>query len=175
MIPTSLMPWKIIAVVVAIAGVFAWHMQRVRGAYADGLAAGRADVQARWDAEKITVGRIALAAESTRRATEQQRFAALQKEIEDAHQATERARADADRSRSAVGGLRRDARALAARRCPAGGDPALAAGGAAATDPGLLLAELLGGLAEAGGELALEADRRGIAGGTCERAYPVTP
>lgn len=80
------------------------------------------------------------------------------------------ARRDADALRGDVGELRAAARRFAAARsCPAPAHPADAGSSPAAAGTGDLFADVLGGLAEDGAALAAEADRRGIAGGTCER------
>lgn len=80
------------------------------------------------------------------------------------------AQAGAAALRGDVEQLRADARRFAAvRRGAAASDPADAGRGPAACAGADLLADLLAEMAAAGAELAAEADRRGIAGSTCER------
>lgn len=157
-----------LAVAAAVAGaVVWWHLARV----ADARDAGRAEVQARWDAQRAAHAEVAASAAHAARAEERRREAALRKEMDDALQAVARARADADRAAGAAERLRHAARAAAARCGAATGDTATAAASAAATGAGDLLAELLRAADERAGALAAEADRRGIAGTACERAY----
>jgi hypothetical protein len=85
------------------------------------------------------------------------------------------AAADAARARDAAGLLRQRAEALAAQcartsdqQAP---DSSFAPRGQAAPDPGAMLADLLGRLAQTAGELAAVADARGTAGAACEKAY----
>lgn len=85
------------------------------------------------------------------------------------------AAADAARARDAAGVLRQRAEVLAAQcnrtsdqQAP---DPSFAQRGQAAPNPGAMLADLLGRLAQTAGELAQIADARGTAGAACEKAY----
>jgi hypothetical protein len=70
---------------------------------------------------------------------------------------------------TAVGNSLRDAARSAARRCSAPPSPANAASSPATKDPGLVLADVLAEVESLGRAMAEEADRRGIAGSTCER------
>ena len=86
------------------------------------------------------------------------------------------AAADAARARDAIDGLQRRAEAIVAQcanptRDSAAPDPSFAGRGAAAQDPGAMLAKLLRGLTQTAAELAAIADARGVAGTACERAY----
>jgi len=82
------------------------------------------------------------------------------------------AAADAARARDAIDGLQRRAEAIAAQCAnPTRDSASPAPGGAAAQDPGVVLTQLLRGVAQAAAELAAVADARGTAGAACERAY----
>jgi hypothetical protein len=121
-----------------------------------------ADARAAWANERA-------AAEQAERAKESQREDALR---ETARLATlARTHADADRraADAAHRSLLDAARSFAT--LPASPDSPAAAGGEAAAGPGLLLANVLGGLDEAAGELAAALDQARIAGLACERAY----
>lgn len=168
-----LLPWRRIipalAIFAVVGSVIAWHVHRVDLAREQGHEAGSAEVQAQWDRSDLDQQNLAARTFAERRKLEQERAAALMKEIENAQQAAETARLDADRARSDVDRLRIAAKAAAARDCRAGSSPATAASGP--TAGGGMLAEVLSDLAEAGAAVAAEADRRGIAGAACERAY----
>lgn len=81
-----------------------------------------------------------------------------------------RQRDDAVSASAAVGRLRSRAAALAATAC-APQDPAPSDGSPTAPDPAAVLADVLGRLAQAGGQLAVIADQRGTAGATCQLDY----
>jgi hypothetical protein len=114
----------------------------------------------------------ALAASEAARALEA-RWRAQHTEVQtDAQNRIRAAAADAARARSAADSLQRRAEVIAAQCANPQRDGAgPAPGGAAAQDPGVVLANLLRGVAQAAGELAAVADARGAAGTACERAY----
>jgi hypothetical protein len=153
----------------ALAGGGAWHFWQVHEARKEGDAAGSARVTALWDAERHQARQIAEQATADALAEERRRQAAMQKEIDHATTALDRARADADSAGRAAAGLRAAASAAAARCRAAPAHPAAAASSPAAE--GRLLAEVLGELDDEAGRLAAEVDRRGIAGTACEHAY----
>jgi hypothetical protein len=155
--------WGGVALLV-LAGV--WHWGEVRQARDE----GRAEIRAEWDAMNERQRVAADKARADRDEITRQREAAARKEIDDATLAVDRARADADSARRAAAGLRDAARA-AARHCGAPRHTAAAASGAATPNPGDVLADVLGLVEQAGRDMAQEADRRGIAGATCERLY----
>lgn len=109
---------------------------------------------------------------STRaRAEESRRTRALQEALDAEHLARQAVEADARRADAAAVGLRQRAQQLAAAaRCPTS-DSAPASSSPAASAPGDLLADMLGRIDEAAGELARYADQARIAGQLCERAY----
>lgn len=96
------------------------------------------------------------------------------KQTENSHEANRllpQVRMAADRGAVAGAGLRVRAAAEAARCAQAADDPGAPAGSASAASPGLLLADVLGRLEQAGRLLAEEATLRRIKGLTCERDY----
>jgi hypothetical protein len=159
-------PWQAWAAAGAIGAAWWWHAGAVQAARAE----GRAQVAAEWAKANGEAARAAAAAAAAHRATEQRREAAARKEIDDATDAIDRARADADRAGRAAAGLRDAARA-AAGRCSTTRHPAAAASSPPAASAGDLLADVLGLVEQAGRDMAAEADRRGIAGAACERLY----
>lgn len=162
------MPWGLvlrIAGPVALVALLAFGVRwALNDARADGLASGRAEVMAAWNAEKV------LLAEQRRR----EEFRAAERMLEIVH-ATEAqaqlARADAAIADAAAGRLRERVAALinAARRTAA--DPAPAAAGPPADDTAGVLADVLGRCIARVQLLADVADERGRAGGACERSY----
>lgn len=100
------------------------------------------------------------------------RWQGQQKEaLNAAQKSTDQARADADAARGAVDRLRQRATA-AAGGCQAPGGTGTAGTGAPAEPPGVVCADLLVRLGEAGQQLAAFADRAVIAGQACESAWP---
>ena len=165
--------WRFGLAGVALALLAAWHWAGIRQADAAGYRRGAAEVQGRWDAERVRMHAVAASAAAAARAEEQRRVAA-QKEIEDAHQAElQRLRADAAIADAAAGRLRQRVLDLiaAARRDSAGSDPAAGPGGPAAADAGLVLADVLGQCVARVRQLAELADQRGAAGISCQRQY----
>lgn len=120
--------------------------------------------------EKLTAE--ALAASEAARALEA-RWRAQHTEVQtDAQNRIRAASADAARARSAADSLQRRAEIIAAQCANPTRDRADPSfGGQAAPDPGVVLTNLLRGVAQAAAELAAVADARGAAGSACERAY----
>jgi hypothetical protein len=114
----------------------------------------------------------ALAASEAARALEAH-WRAQHTEVQtDAQNRIRAASADAARARTAADSLQRRAEVIAAQCAnPTRDSASPAPGGAAAQDPGVVLTQLLRGVAQAAGELAAVADARGTAGAACERAY----
>ena len=108
-------------------------------------------------------------AEAAARAEENRRTAKIQEAEDAAHQARLAAEADARSARASADRLRQRAAELAAS-CSAS-NPAPAASSPAASAPGPVLADMLGRLDAAAGELARHADEARIAGQLCERSY----
>jgi hypothetical protein len=170
--PLALVPaWAWAAGVAAVlAAGAAYHFVAVSSARAEGDKAGAARVNAMWDAQIAQAQATAASAALANANETARRERALRKEAEDAQAVADRARRDADRAAAAAVSLRDAARKAGA-----------ACGGASPADPratasgppagGRLLAEVLGELDDFAGAVAAEADRRGIAGSACERAY----
>lgn len=120
--------------------------------------------------ERLALAEAGRAAEAAARSEESRRTAAIDKVARDARSKTLAAAAAADDLRGELGRLRERAETLAAT----GGDhcgPNAAIGGPPADAPAAVLADMLGRVAGAAGELAAEADARGRAGNACQRAY----
>ena len=135
-----------------------------------GLVAGRAQVQAKWDAERAAQTTAALAATTAARAEEARRRAA-QTEID--HVASlALAHHDAD-LRAAAGAHQRllDAAHAAADRSAGAADPAPVGSGFRAQPTGHLLADVLGRVDDAAGVIADFADRLSIALDACTTQY----
>lgn len=167
--PFNLLPlWVkaliVAAIVSAVLGACAWfvHVQRD---------IGRAEVQARWDAERGRQASAALA-EAQNNATETQRRLTAQKEIQDAHDKDlARAQADAARAAAAAGRLRDDLAAFTAAACRSAGDTAAQCDGKTARASIGVLAELFRRADERAGVLAEYAGRARAAGIQCSREY----
>lgn len=128
-------------------------------------------------AERARLTAEALTASERARATEHQWSQSHAQAAADASAQIDRARRDADLARAAGNSLRARADHYASlcaapgpQPGPAGSAPAAPAGPPAA-HPGLVLADVLGRLDEAGRQLAALADARGTAGTACERAH----
>lgn len=105
------------------------------------------------------------------RAEELRRQAAINEVTENAQTEIDRARADAAAAHAAADSLRDQAQRLAAAAGKTCSNPRPAAAGKAAGSPGLVLADVLGRVEEAGRSMAEAADRSRIAGAACEAAY----
>lgn len=142
---------------------------------AEGARRELAEAQAQWAIQREALTKEALKESERARQLEAQ-WNDKQSEVQrNAQERIRVAQADAARARDAVDVLRRRAEALAAQcsRDQAAPDSGFAAGGQAAPNPGTVLADLLGRLAQTAGELAAVADARGAAGTACEKAYGV--
>lgn len=167
------LPWRIGGALTLLAAVAGYHALAVHQADAAGHRRGAAEVQGRWDAERVRLHAVAASAAAAARAEEQRRFL-QQAAIEDAYaKELQRLRADAAIADAAAGRLRQRVLDLiaAARRDSAGADPAPGPGGAAAADSGLVLADVLARCVARARQLAELADERGAAGVSCERQY----
>lgn len=146
MIPLWAIQAAIGAALVAGAGAYGYHhgVQKERGKWERQAAETLAQVQT----------------ESARRT------ARLQENVDAAYLKQRQAESDARSLRAAAVGLRDQVTAYARASCPAA-----APGGPAATDPGLLLADVLSSAAERAEQLAGAADSARIAGQLCQSAY----
>ena len=107
-------------------------------------------------------------AQAQARTEEQRRQLAIEGIRQDAQTHIAQAATDAAAADLAADGLRVE---LARIKRRAASCPGAAAGGEAGPDATTVLADLLEEVERAGRAMAREADRRGIAGGVCERAY----
>ena len=109
-------------------------------------------------------------AEAAAREEERRRQTEVDRITGEANDQAEQARADAADADQRADSLQQQvARLLASRGATCS---AIAAqGGPPARDAAVLLAYVLGRVEQAGRELAAEADRRGVTGAACERAY----
>ena len=105
------------------------------------------------------------------RAEELRRQAAINEVTTNAQTEIDRARADAAAAHAAADSLRDQAKRLAAAAGKTCSNPSHATAGKAAGSAGLVLADVLGRVEEAGRSMAEAADRSRIAGAACEAAY----
>lgn len=167
------LPWRIGGVLVLLALVTGYHLLATHQADAAGFRRGSAEVQGRWDAERVRLYAVAASAAQAAR-EEEKRRALSQAAIEEAHaKELVRLRADAAVADAAAGRLRERVAALiaAARRDSAGADPAAVGAGPAACPEADLLAVVLGRAVEAAGQLAAAADESRAAGSACVAEY----
>lgn len=126
-------------------------------------------VQHAWDAERAQDQAAALKATQEARAEEQRRAIVTQEVVNHAKAQTVVVAAAAGRALDSLARLRERAASAAGRSVP--GNPAAASGGSTAQGPGLLLADVLGRMGSAGGQLATYADQARVAGDACEQQY----
>ena len=158
--------WGAVLGLAIAAGLTLWHVDQVRAA----RLAGRAEVQARWDAERAQLEAAAKAAQAANQAETQRRIVDQQEISNEAQRQSALARSHADAARDALERLRIRAAAAPGGGCAAA-DPAPASPGQAASDAAGLPSDVLGRLGQAARRYAAIADERGIAGAACERDY----
>lgn len=170
MLPLAVLPWRLIAVGAAAAGLLAWGAlgHRAAGVARTELAEARtqhAQREAAWTA-------AALAQTELNRNIERARSLSIEEAAHVARQRTEVARRDTADAADAAEQLFQRSIAAAAASCSAvAGNPTAAQGGPATSAPELVHADVLRRL-EAAGRVAVAAlDASWIAGSTCERAY----
>lgn len=130
-----------------------------------------AQEQAGRAADRAAMASAAASASEAARTEEQRRAAAITETSNEAIRQASHARDDAVTAADAAGRLRQRAAAVAAGCSRTAGDPAAAAGSAPAPDPGPVLADVLGRLGDAAGQLAVAADGARIAGQACTASY----
>lgn len=169
--------WLEIGIALALVAGAVWighaidvHNKRVRQ---EGVAAGRAEVQSRWDQAEKARAEVAAKAEAAARAEEQRRLAAQQEIIHANELAVTQARADASAARDAAARLRERVAAIlaSAGSGQAGGNPAAVTASAPADDAIRMCADLLGRADARLRVLAQVADEAHAAGQSCERSY----
>lgn len=157
--------WALIAITLLLAVVGAQEL-RVGRAQAE-----TANARATLAGERVAAALASTTAQKKARDEETRRETEKQEVIRHAQEQTAVAKAAARDAGLAAAGLRQQVAALVANSRRAAADPSPATGGPPAADALDLLADVLQHVDDRSGELAAEADRRGIAGATCERAY----
>ncbi len=139
----------------------------------DAAGYARADLewQAKWNKQAEVLAKAKADAEVLAREKEQRRQAEIDKVTQDAEKQIARAESDAAAASAAADSLHEQARRLAARASQCAGNSAPAQPGQAVTQPGVVLADVLGRADKRAGELAAAYDRSRAAGLACERAY----
>lgn len=132
---------------------------------------GAAEVQARWDAQRVQAEVVATEAALSARQEESRRSAAQQEAVSAAQDQTIRARADAARATAVAAELRQRIAVATAAGGATTCDAAAAGNGTPAGGTADLSADVQRRLDDAADELAAAADAARIAGGACERSY----
>ena len=151
------------AVVVGLLAAKAGYDRHQRGI-------GAAEVQAHWDAEKVTQQHDLIVKQAADAAETERRLAAQRENIDETTAQLNRARADADAARTAGQRLRAQLAKYVASHTGTG-NPGPAGVGEAAGSGVTLLADLFQEADATAGELAKALDRSRAAGLACERAY----
>lgn len=151
-----------LAALLIIGGAQQWRMA--------GLQGDLAQLQKDWATERADLAGQVAAAEAAARTEEQRRQREIEGIQDEARGEMERASADARAADERAGGLQREVDRLRASR-GATCDTIAAQRGKATGDAFGVLADMFVEMERAGRELAAEADRRGVAGRACERAY----
>lgn len=151
-----------LAAVVVVGGVQQWRVA--------GLQDDLTQLQTDWAHERADLASQAAEAERKARDEEQRRQREIEGIQDEARGEMERASADARAAADRAGGLQREVDRLRASRS-ATCDAIAAQRGQAAGSSFDVLADMFVEMERAGRELAAEADRRGVAGRACERAY----
>lgn len=166
MIPSDLFR-RSIPYLLAIAGMLAclWV------AYSHGVSVTTVEWQGKWDKQASLLAKAKAKATMEAREEEQRRQSSIDKVRDDAEKQIAQAESDALAARDAADGVLEQAKRLAARagKCPS--NPSATKPGAPATEPVVVLADVLGRADARAGELAAAYDRSRAAGLACERAY----
>lgn len=168
--------WGVVCLLLIAASLYAYLGKVDAERRAERLRTTLAEERAARERERADAATALAAATEQARQTEAQ-WRAKHQEVQTHAQAQARnAAAAAARARDAADGLQRRAEVIAAQcanpaRDTAGPDPSFAPRGAPAQDPGVVLTNLLRGVAQAAADLAAVADARGAAGAACEQTY----
>lgn len=140
-------------------------------AYSHGVSVTTTEWQGKWDKQALELTEAKTKALELVREEDQRRQSSINKVREDAEKQIALAERDALAASDAAAGVLEQAKRLAARagKCP--GNPSTTKPGAPATEPGVVLADVLGRADARAGELAAAYDRSRAAGLACERAY----
>lgn len=158
---------RILPYLLALAGLLAclWW------AYSHGVSVTTTEWQGKWDKQALKLAEDKAKVVELVREEEQRRQSSINKVREDAEKQIALAERDALAASDAAAGVLEQAKRLAARagKCP--GNPSTTKPGTPATEPGVVLADVLGRADARAGELAAAYDRSRAAGLACERAY----
>lgn len=140
-------------------------------AYSHGVSVTTTEWQGKWDKQALELTEAKTKAMELVREEEHRRQSSINKVREDAEKQIALAERDALAASDAAAGVLEQAKRLAARagKCP--GNPSTTQPGTPATEPGVVLADVLGRADARAGELAAAYDRSRAAGLACERAY----
>lgn len=140
-------------------------------AYSHGVSVTTTEWQSKWDKQALKLAEDKAKALELVREEEQRRQSSINKVREDAEKQIALAERDALVASDAAAGVLEQAKRLAARagKCP--GNPSTTKPGTPATEPGVVLADVLGRADARAGDLAAAYDRSRAAGLACERAY----
>lgn len=140
-------------------------------AYSHGASVTATEWQGKWDKQATELATARADAVNAAREAEQRRQADMDKVRQDAEQQIANAERDAAVADAAAVGLREQAARLAKRASQCASHSGTAQSGAAAGQPAVVLAELLGRADARAGELARAYDRARASGLACQRAY----
>jgi hypothetical protein len=157
--------WALIVIALLLAALGVQQL-RVSRAQADASVA-----RAALAGDRAAYARTAATAEKAARAEESRREAEKQEITRNAQEQIATADAAARDAGRAAAGLRQQVDAFVAAGRRAAAHPSPAVGSPPTTDALDLLADVFWRADDRAGALAAEADRRGIAGAACERAY----
>ncbi len=140
-------------------------------AYSHGVSVTTTEWQGKWDKQALELSEAKTKAVILVREEERRRQSSINKVREDAEKQIALAERDALAASDAAAGVLEQAKRLAARagKCP--GNPSTTQPGPPATEPGVVLADVLGRADARAGDLAAAYDRSRAAGLACERAY----
>lgn len=141
------------------------------GAYRIGVDTTNDEWRLKWAEQAQRLADAERAYSELARSEELRRQAAINEVSQNAQTEIDRARADAAAAHAAADSLRDQAQRLAAAAGKSSCNTRPATAGKAASSAGLVLADVLGRVEEAGRAMAEAADRSRIAGLACERAH----
>lgn len=150
-------------------GVCGWWLHH--SGYQSGADAKELEWSSKWNKQAEQLATAKAKATMEAREEEQRRQASIDKVRDDAEKQIARSESDALAARDAADGVLEQAKRLAARAGKCASNTAATQSGAPATEPSVVLADVLGRADARAGELAAAYDRSRAAGLACERAY----
>lgn len=162
-------PWRLIligALAAAVLGVIGTQYVTIQH-----LRTEKAELQTLIAQERANAQQARADEEARNRREDQRRVAAQKEATDEAQRLAARARADAAARVRKHDELRSAAVAAAAATCRAASDPGAVGSGPPAESAGTVLADVLGEMDEAAGDLAEALDLSRVAGHLCERSY----